>query len=124
MINIFLYLTLHFFTTAEKASGEKFNKETDNPLFFDHENIALVSHRDENCDNDYSYYNTQNASRFDQTTFTMHGSTDIQATSILRLRQKVKRDKLTALQSHLNVAGDLYLISLDQINYAMLKITK
>ena len=54
----------------------------------------------------------------------MHGSTDIQATSILRLRQKVKRDKLTALQSHLNVAGDLYLISLDQINYAVLKIRK
>ena len=54
----------------------------------------------------------------------MHGSTDIQATSILRLRQKVKRDKLTALQSHLNVAGNLYLISLDQINYAMLKIKK
>ena len=65
MINIFLYLTLHFFTTAEKASGENFNKETDNPLFIDHENIALVSHRDENCDNDYNYYNTQNASRFD-----------------------------------------------------------
>ena len=43
----------------------------------------------------------------------MPGSTDIQATSILHLRQKVKRDKLTALRRHLNVAGDLYLISLD-----------
>ena len=34
-------------------------------------------------------------------------------TSPLRLRQNVKRDKLTALYRHLNVTGDINLIDLD-----------
>ena len=40
-------------------------------------------------------------------------------TSTLRLRQKVKRDKIIALYRHLNVIGDLDLIDLDQF-----KLTK
>ena len=35
-------------------------------------------------------------------------------TSTLRLKQKVKRDKLAALYRHLNVTVNLYLIDLDQ----------
>ena len=37
-----------------------------------------------------------------------------EATSTLRLRQKVKRDKLSALYSHLNVMGNPDLIDLDR----------
>ena len=37
-----------------------------------------------------------------------------EATSTLRSRQKVKRDKLTALHRHLNVTGDIDLIDLDR----------
>ena len=47
----------------------------------------------------------------------MPGSTDKQTTSTLRLRQKVKREKLAALYRDLNVTGDLYLINLDRFNY-------
>ena len=36
-----------------------------------------------------------------------------ESTSTLQLRQKVKRDKLTALYRHLNVTGNLDLIDLD-----------
>ena len=42
----------------------------------------------------------------------MPGSTDEETT--LRLRQKVKRDKLTTLYRYLNVTGNLNLINLDQ----------
>ena len=37
-----------------------------------------------------------------------------QATSTLRLRQKVKRDKLTALYRHLNVTDDIDPIDLNR----------
>ena len=89
----------------------------DSPIFIDYENIPLVTHYDENYDNDYNDYNTPNTSRVDETTFTMPGPTDIQATSTLRLWQKLKWDKPTTLYRHLNVAGDLDLISFDLFNY-------
>ena len=37
--------------------------------------------------------------------------------SLLRLRQKVKRDKLAALYRYLHGTGDLDLINLDQFHY-------
>ena len=37
-----------------------------------------------------------------------------EATSTLRLRQKVKRDKLTELYNHLNVTGDIDLIDFNR----------
>ena len=80
----------------------------DNPRFVDDENIPLV--HDE--DIDYDDYNTPNTSRVDKTSFTMPGSTEKETT--LRLRQKVKQDKLAALYRHLNVAGNLDLINLDR----------
>ena len=42
----------------------------------------------------------------------MPGSTEKEKT--LRLRQKVKQDKLTALYRHLNISGKPDLINLDQ----------
>ena len=42
----------------------------------------------------------------------MPGSTEKEATPTLRLKQKVKRDKLAACYRHLNVRGNLYLIQL------------
>ena len=75
-------------------------------MFVDEETISLVQ------DEDYDYYNTPNISRVDETSFTEPDTTD--ATSDLQLRQKVKRDKITALYIHLNVTGDPSLAGLDQ----------
>ena len=80
----------------------------DNPTFFDEENIPLV-HQDE----DYDNYRTPDTSRVDETSFTVP-DTQEEATLTLRLRQKVKRNKITALYIHLNVTGDKDLINLDR----------
>ena len=77
----------------------------DNPTFFDEEDIPMV-HKDD----DYDDYNTPSTSRVDETSFAVPDATE--ATSTLRLRHKVKRDKLSALCRHLNVTGDIDLIDL------------
>ena len=79
----------------------------DNPTFVDEEDIPMI-HQDD----DYDDYNTPDTSRIDETSFTVPDATE--ATSTLRLKQKVKRDKLIALCRHLNVTGDINLIDLDQ----------
>ena len=77
----------------------------DNPRFVDEETIPLVQ------DEDYDDYNTPNTSRIDKTSFTVLDTTE--ATSTLRLRQKVKKDKINALYRHLNATGNPDLIDLD-----------
>ena len=79
----------------------------DNPIFVDEETTPMV-HQDK----DYDDYNTPNTSRIDETSFRVPDTTE--ATSAQRLRQKVKRDKITALYRHLNVTGNLDLINLDR----------
>ena len=54
-----------------------------NPTFVDEENISMV-HQDKKDDD----YNTPNASKIDETSFIEFDTTE--ATSTLRLRQKVK----------------------------------
>ena len=66
-----------------------------NPRFIDEETILLVQ------DEDYDNYSTPNTSRVDETSFTEPDTTE--ATSTLRLKQRVKRDKLAALYRHFNV---------------------
>ena len=78
----------------------------DNPRFVDEETIRLVQ------DEDYDNYGTPNTSRIDETSFT--GPDTSEATSTLRLRQKVKRDKLAALYRHLSVTGNLDFITMDR----------
>ena len=78
----------------------------DSPRFVDEEIIQLVQGED------YDNYATPNTSRVDETSFTEPESTE--ATSPLQLRQKVKRDKITALYRHLNVTGDSGLTDLGQ----------
>ena len=78
----------------------------DNPRFVYEEIIPLVQE-----DKDYDNYGTLNTSRVDETSLTEPDTTE--ATSTLRLKQKVKRDKLTALYRHLNVTGDIDLIDLN-----------
>ena len=78
----------------------------DNPRFVDEETIQLVQ------DKDYDNYTTPNTSRLDETSFTKPDATE--ATSTLQLRQKVKRNKITALYRHLNVTGDPSLADLDR----------
>ena len=79
----------------------------DNPTFVDEENIPIVQ------DEDYDDYKTSDTSRIDGGTQFIEPDTT-EATSILRLRQKVKRDKINTLYRHLNVTGNLDLIDLDR----------
>ena len=105
---------LLFFTFVQDNRRWKvvtINKKMDNPIFVDEEDIPLV-HQDD----DYDDYETPNTSRI-ETSFTLVDATE--ATSTLRLRQKVKRDKITALYKHLNATGHPNLIDLDQF-----KLTK
>ena len=78
----------------------------DNPMFVDEETIPMV-----NQDEDYyDHHRTPDTSRIDEKSFMVLETSE--ATSTLRLHQKVKRDKLTALYRHLNVTGNLDLIDL------------
>ena len=78
----------------------------DNPTFVDKENIPLV--QDEGYD-DY----TTDTSRIDaDTSFTEPATTE--ATSILRLKQKLMRDKIVSLYRYLDVTVDLGLADLDR----------
>ena len=78
----------------------------DNPTFVDEETIPMI-----NQDEDYyDDYRTPDTSRVDETSFTEPATTE--PTSTLRLRQKVKRDRLTALYRHLNMTGYIDLINL------------
>ena len=85
-----------------------------NPTFVDEENIPMV-YQDE--EEDYDDYNTPDTSRVEETSFIEPGTTEV--TSTLRLKQKLKRDKINALYRHLNVAGNPDLIDLDRF-----KLTK
>ena len=62
----------------------------------------------------------QNTSRIDKTSFRVTDTTEI--TSTLRLRQKVKRDKITALYRDLNVTADPGLADIDR--FIIKKISK
>ena len=86
----------------------------DNPGFIDDEAISLVH------EEDYDDYNTSNTSRVDETSFTEPDSTE--ATSALQLRQKVKRDKLTTLDRHLNETEDPSLADIDRYMIKKIKI--
>ena len=66
-------------------------------------------HQDEE---DYDDYGRPDTSRVDETSFTVPDSTE--ATSTLRLRQKVKRDKIVSLYRYLSMTGGPSLADLDQ----------
>ena len=78
----------------------------DNHRFLDEETIPLIQ------DEDYDNYKTPDTSRVGETSFTEPDGT--KATSTLRLRQKVRQDKLTALYRHLDIAGNPDIINLDR----------
>lgn len=113
-----LNLLLHFSTKSNKASGKKPTKYMENLILVHTENIPLVTHHDEDHeednDNDYDDYNEPNARRADETT--RPSFMDKLATSTEWLRQKVTRDKLVALYRHLSITLDLGLINLDLFN--------
>ena len=87
----------------------------DNSKFVDEETIPLVQ------DEDYDDYKTPDTSRVGETSFAEPDATE--ATSILRLRQKVQQDKLTALYRHLNVTGNPGLADIDQFMIKKISIT-
>ena len=78
----------------------------DDPIFVDEETIPMVQ------DEDYDDFKTPNTSRTDETSFTEPDTTE--TISTLRLRQKVKQDKITALYRHLNVTAVPGLADTDQ----------
>ena len=80
----------------------------DNSTFIDEEGIPLIYQ-----DDDYDNFRTPDSSRVDETLFTVPDT--IEATSILRLRQKLKRDKIVSLYQYLSVTGDPGLSDLDQL---------
>ena len=88
------------------GGGVVTKNKMDNPRFIDEEDIPLVQ------DEDYDDYNTPNASWVDETSFKEPDTTE--ATSTLKLRQKVKWDKITTLFRHLNVTGDPGLVDIDR----------
>ena len=96
---------LLFYVCSRQSELE--SDQMDNPTFVDEEDVPMI-HQDD----DYDDYNTPGTSRIDETSFTVPDATE--AKSTLRLKQKVKRDKLIALCRHLNVTGDINLIDLDQ----------
>ena len=79
----------------------------DSSAFVNDEDVPVVNQHE-----DYDDYNKLNTSRIDETSFTVPDATE--ATSTLQLRQKVKRDMLTALDRNLNVTDNLDLIDLDR----------
>ena len=69
-------------------------------MFINEENIPMVQHEDDD-------YRSPDTSRVDDTSFALPDTTATStSTSTLQLRQEVKRDKLTALYRHLNIAGN------------------
>ena len=87
----------------------------DNLEFIGEEIIPLV-HQDE----DYDEFNTPNTSRIEKTSFIEPHATE--ATLTLQLRQRVKRDKITALYRHLDVTGNPDLPDIDQFMIKKKKI--
>ena len=85
----------------------------DNPRFLGEETILLVQ------DEDYDDYKSPDTSRVDETSFTESDTT--KAISTLQLRQKVKRDKIAALYSQLNVTGDPDLADIDRFMIKKIK---
>ena len=80
----------------------------ENAIFTDEENISMVYDED-----DDERYDMPNASRRDEKSF-IEPTDATEPTSTLRLRRKVKRDKINALYRRLNVAGNPDLIDLDR----------
>ena len=81
----------------------------ENPTFVEEENIPMV-HQDNEEDYD-ERYDTPDTSRVDETSFIEPDTTE--ATSTLRLRQKVKRDKIVSLYRYLGMTGDPGIADLD-----------
>ena len=63
-------------------------------------------------DDDYDDYKIPDTSRIDETSFTVPDTTEV--TSTLRLRQKLKRDKIVSVHRYLDVIGDPGLADVDQ----------
>ena len=72
----------------------------DNPAFVDEENIPMVNQDEDYEDN----FRTQDTSRVEEISFIRPDTTE--GTSTLRLRQKLKRDKIVSLYRYLDVTGD------------------
>ena len=78
----------------------------ENPTLVDEEEIPMF-----NQDKDYDDYRTPDTSRVGETSFVEPDT--IEATSRLRLRQRLKRDKIVSLYRYLDATGDPGLADLE-----------
>ena len=83
----------------------------ENPTFIDEEDIPMIHQED---DEDYDNQRTPDTSRVDEVLFITDATEPTSALRLIRLRQKVKRDKINAFYSHLNVTSNPDLIDLDR----------
>ena len=104
---VFTHAFLRLFRTSQKQKAVTKNK-MENPTFVHEDDISLI-HEDE----DYDNYRTPGTGRIDaETPFTEPTATE--ATSTLRLRQKLKRDKIVSLYRYFDVTGHAGLADLDR----------
>ena len=94
---------------ASRNERRSLKNEIENPTFVDVD-IRLI-----NQDEDYDNYSTPDTtpSRVDEISFTVPDASEV--TSTLRLRQKVKRDKIVSLYRYLDVTGDRGLADLNRL---------
>ena len=83
----------------------------ENPTFIDEEDIPMIHQED---DEGYDNCRTPDTSRVDEALFITDATEPTSTLRLTRLRQKVKRDKINALYSHLDVTGNPDLIDLDR----------
>ena len=108
LIDSFPCFYINVYSRQPEDGKRSLENKMDNPTFVDEEDIPMV-HRDEE---DYDDYKTLDTNRVDETSFIEPDTAE--ATSTLRLKQKVKQDKINALYRHRDVMGNPDLINLDQ----------
>ena len=104
--------TVSFPISLSHRAHEKYDLVTKNKM----ENLTFVDEKDIppiSQDEDYDDYNTLDT-RVEETSFTVPDTTE--ATSTLRLGQKLKRDKIVSLYRYLDVTGHPGLADLDRFN--------
>ena len=92
----------------KNISSVHLKQKMNNLTFVDEENIQMIHQDEDNYEDDHNTPNTSSV----ETSSINYDTTE--PTSTLRLRQKVKRDKINALYRHLNVTGNPGLADLNR----------
>ena len=99
-----------FCVCSRPTRNERDHKIKMENIGFDEDDIPLI-----NQDEDYDDYRTPETSKVDETSFTVPDTKE--ATSTLRLRRKLKRDKIVSLYRYHDVTGDPGFADLERFNF-------